>query len=391
MVKKGSQKYKNALFFENSVHFRKKYAKITTERRAYMKPFESEKLPITYPIDKELLSLLAEANEKFGEYKTALKNLEFDPKLFLDSILLQESLKSTQIEGTQISQDELYYLKYMPKNDENKEIYNLKKVIDFSESSRKENSKITLSFVNQLHQILLDSVRGKEKKPGSIRTIQNWIGPKGCQIEDATYIPPIPEQVPTLLENLFDYMNNQYIDPIFINLAIAHSQFETIHAYHDGNGRLGRALIPIQLSYLTNETPILFLSEVIELYKPSYYKLLNESRNGNMIQFIKFFLQCIIEQCNNYIYKIYKIKQIYKKDMELVKNIKGKSVYLIMPSILKQVIFTKKDIELDTKISRNVVSKVIDQLIQLGIIELDNTVAKKAYKYKEIYNVFVKN
>ena len=356
-----------------------------------MKPFEPEKLPITYPIDKELLSLLAEANEKFGEYKTALKNLEFDPKLFLDSILLQESLKSTQIEGTQISQDELYYLKYMPKNDENKEIYNLKKVIDFSESSRKENSKITLSFVNQLHQILLDSVRGKEKKPGSIRTIQNWIGPKGCQIEDATYIPPIPEQVPTLLENLFDYMNNQYIDPIFINLAIAHSQFETIHAYHDGNGRLGRALIPIQLSYLTNETPILFLSEVIELYKPSYYKLLNESRNGNMIQFIKFFLQCIIEQCNNYIYKIYKIKQIYKKDMELVKNIKGKSVYLIMPSILKQVIFTKKDIELDTKISRNVVSKVIDQLIQLGIIELDSTVAKKAYKYKEIYNVFVKN
>ena len=146
---KGSQKYKNALFFENSVHFYKKYAKITTERRAYMKPFEPEKLPITYPIDKELLSLLAEANEKFGEYKTALKNLEFDPKLFLDSILLQESLKSTQIEGTQISQDELYYLKYMPKNDENKEIYNLKKVIDFSESSRKENSKITLSFVNQ--------------------------------------------------------------------------------------------------------------------------------------------------------------------------------------------------------------------------------------------------
>ena len=381
----------NALFFEKTVHFFGNCVKITIERSNFMKAFEPEKLPINYPIDKELLSLLAEANEKFGEYKTALKNLEFDPKLFLDSILLQESLKSTQIEGTQISQDELYYLKYMPQNDENREIYNLKKVIDFSEFARKDHPKITLSFVNQLHQILLDSVRGKEKKPGTLRTIQNWIGPKGCSIEDATYIPPVPEQVPSLLENLFDYMNNQYIDPLFINLAIAHSQFETIHAYHDGNGRLGRALIPIQLSYLTNETPILFLSEVIELYKPSYYKLLNESRNGNMIQFIKFFLQCIIEQCNNYIYKIYKIKQIYKKDMELIKTIKGKSVYLIMPSILKQVIFTKKDIELDTKISRNVISRVIEQLIQLGIIEPDNTVAKKAYKYKEIYNIFIKN
>ena len=77
--------------------------------------------------------------------------------------------------------------------------------------------------------------------------------------------------------------------------------------------------------------------------------------------------------------------------MELIKTIKGKSVYLIMPSILKQVIFTKKDIELDTKISRNVISRIIEQLIQLGIIEPDNTVAKKAYKYKEIYNIFIKN
>ena len=85
---------------------------------------------------------------------------------------------------------------------------------------------------------------------------------------------------------------------------ISHSQFETIHAYRDGNGRLGRALIPIQLAKLTDDRPILFLSEVIELYKPSYHKFLNESRKGNMSGFIKFFLQCIIEQCNNYISKI---------------------------------------------------------------------------------------
>ena len=96
----------------------------------------------------------------------------------------------------------------MPQNDENREIYNLKKVIDFSELARKDHSKITLSLVNQLHQILLDSVRGKEKKPGTLRTIQNWIGPKGCSIEDATYIPPVPERVPSLLENLFDYLKS---------------------------------------------------------------------------------------------------------------------------------------------------------------------------------------
>lgn len=114
-------------------------------------------------------------------------------------------------------------------------------------------------------------------------------------------------------------MNDAYVDPIFINLAISHSQFETIHAYRDGNGRLGRALIPVQLALLTEEEPILFLSEVIELYKPTYYKLLNESRKGNMLGFIKFFLQCIIDQCNNYIAKINRINQIYNKDMEKLK------------------------------------------------------------------------
>lgn len=203
------------------------------------------------------------------------------------------------------------------------------------------------------------------------------------------FVPPIPEEVPILLDNLFKYMNDAYIDPIFVNLAISHSQFETIHAYRDGNGRLGRALISIQLALLTEDIPILFLSEIIELYKPSYHKFLNESRKGNMIGFIKFFLQCIIEQCNNYILKINRIKQIYKTDMEKIKNINGNSIYRIMPAAMKQIVFTKKEIVEESGVSRNIVSERIDKLVKMGILEIDTTYAKKAYKYKEIYNVFV--
>ena len=118
---------------------------------------------------------------------------------------------------------------------------------------------IDIKFVNTLHQMLLDSVRGSEKEPGKLRTIQNWIGPRGCTIEEAMFVPPLPEDVPLLLNNLYQYMNDSYIDPLFVNLAISHSQFETIHAYRDGNGRLGRALIPIQLAMLTEDIPILFL------------------------------------------------------------------------------------------------------------------------------------
>ena len=351
-----------------------------------MEPMKVEKLPINYNIDKELLRLIAEANERYGEYKSNLKNSEFDSKFFLNSIILSESLKSTQIEGTQISQDEMYYLKYMPKTDDNLEIQNLKKVIEYAKEHIK---KIDIKFVNKIHKILLDSVRGNEKEPGKIRTIQNWIGPTGCTINEAIYVPPAPEEVHMLLDNLFQYMNDAYIDPIFINIAISHSQFETIHAYRDGNGRLGRALIPIQLAMLTEDEPILFLSEIIELYKPSYYKYLNESRKGNMLGFIKFFLQCIIDQCNNYIAKINRIKQIYNTDMKKISKINGTTIYRIMPVIMKQIVFTKKEVEEESGVSRNTVSRVIDQLVSIGILVQDSTYAKLSYRYKDIYDVFV--
>ena len=354
-----------------------------------MEPFKAKELPISYSIDKDLLRLLAEANEKYGEYKSYLKTLEFDSKFFLDSIILNDSLKSTQIEGTQISQDEMYYLKYLPKTDDSLEIQNLKKVMEYAEDYLKNNNEINLKFVNDLHKLLLNSVRGNEKEPGRIRNIQNWIGPKGCNMEEAIFIPPIPEEVPILLNNLFEYMNDAYIDPLFVNLAISHSQFETIHAYRDGNGRLGRALIPIQLALLTDDVPMLFLSEIIELYKPSYHRFLNESRKGNIVGFIKFFLQCIIEQCDNYILKITRIKQIYIKDMKRIETIKGNSVYRIMPVIMKQIVFTKKEVEEESGVSKNIVSNIINQLVELGILEVDDTYAKKGYKYKEIYNVFV--
>ena len=338
-----------------------------------MEPFKANKLPIEYNMDKELLSLISEANEKYGEYKSNLKNSKFDSKFFLDSIILSESLKSTQIEGTQISQDEMYYLKYMPKTDETSEIQNLKKVIEYSKKLLNDNNKLNITNLNNMHKILLDSVRG----------------PKGCTIEEALFVPPSPEEVPILLDNLFNYMNNLYIDPLFINMAISHSQFETIHAYRDGNGRLGRALIPIQLALLTNEEPILFLSEVIELYKPSYHRYLNESRNGNMLGFIKFFLQCIIEQCNNYIAKISRIQKIYEKDMKLIETLYSNAIYRIMPAIIHQIVFTKKEIEDESGVSRNTVSTLIDKLEEIGILVKDSTYAKLGYRYNEIYNVFV--
>ena len=354
-----------------------------------MEPYKASKLPMDYRIDKEMLRLIAEANEKYGEYKSLLNTLEFDSKFFLESILLTESYKSTQIEGTQISQDEMYYLKYMEKTDDNREIQNLKRAVEYAYHSICNGSTISLGLVNEMHRITLDSVRGAERNPGQIRTTQNWIGPRGVGIDGATFIPPVPEEVPELLINLYEYMNDAFIDPLLVNIAISHAQFETIHAYKDGNGRLGRALIPVQMALLDEEKPILYLSEILELYKPSYQRSLMESRRGNVAGFIKFFLQCVIDQCNSFIYKIEKIKNIYREDMKKIEVIRGNSIYRIMPVIMQQIVFTKKEVQEESGVSVNIVSNLINQLVDMGIIVPDSTVAKKGYRYQRIYEVFV--
>ena len=354
-----------------------------------MEPHKAKKLPLEYKIDKELLRLLAEANEKYGQYKSLLNTLEFDSKFFLDSLLLNESFKSTQIEGAQISQDEMYYLKYFKKNDENLEIQNLKRTIEYGYEEIYKQDGVSINLVNQMHKILLNSVRGAEKTPGQIRTTQNWIGQRGVGIEGAIFIPPTPEDIIELLTNLYEYMNDEFIDPLLINLAISHAQFETIHAYKDGNGRLGRALIPIQMAYLDNNKPILYLSEIIELYKPSYQRNLMESRRGNLAGFIKFFLQCVIDQCTMYINKLNRIKEIYKEDMKKIEAFRGNSVYKIMPVIMRQIVFTKKEVQDESGVSVNVVSNIINKLVEMGILVKDSTVIKKGYKYESIYKVFV--
>lgn len=359
------------------------------ERGVKMQPYKAYKLPIEYKIDKELLNKIAEANEKYGEYKALLNTLEFDSKFFLDSLLLNESFKSTQIEGTQITQDEMYYLKYLEQTDDNQEIQNLKRTIEYAYDQITKGKSIDCDLVNEMHKMILDSVRGSQKTPGEIRTIQNWIGQRGRGMEDAIFIPPAPEDINNLLMNLYEYMNDAFIDNKLVNVALSHAQFETIHAYKDGNGRLGRALIPVQLSLLDEEKPYLYMSEILELYKISYQNALMDSRRGNVAGFLKFFMQCIIDQCYSYIIKIEKIKKIYNEDMKKIEMIKGNSIYKIMPIIMRQIVFTKKEIQEESGVSVNVVSKIINQLVDLDILRVDSTVVKKGYRYHRIYDVFV--
>lgn len=356
-----------------------------------MEPYKAKLLPLQYKLDRETIKLLGQANDKYGQYKSLLKMFKFDQKYFLDSLVLGESVRSSRIEGTQISQDDMYYMNYKESNDSIQEVKNLKAMLEYA-NEKLQDKNFSIMMINSMHKILLSGVRGEDKSPGKIRSIQNYIGPRGLGKEGATFVPPVPEDVPELLENLMEYMNNVYDDEAFIKVAISHVQFESIHPYKDGNGRMGRALMTLQLAKLKSDEPILFLSEIIELFKANYYNALNECRNGNVDGFIRFFLQCVIDQCTRNIGRIEKINRVYDEDEETIKNkIKGSLVLKMHPLMMKKIVFTAQEIADELGAHINSINNILNRLVELNIVFKEKKVGtnRVTFRYIRIYDAFV--
>ena len=356
-----------------------------------MEPYKAKMLPMSYKLDKETIKLLGQANDKYGQYKSLLKMFKFDQKYFLDSLVLGESIRSSRIEGTLISQDDMYYINYKESNDSIQEVRNLKTMLEYA-NEKLSNKDFSISMINSMHKILLSGVRGNDKSPGEIRTIQNYIGPRGLGKEGATFVPPIPEDVPLLLENLMEYMNNLYDDEPFIKVAISHVQFESIHPYKDGNGRMGRALMTLQLARLKDDAPILFLSEIIELFKANYYNSLNECRNGNVDGFIRFFLQCVVDQCTRNIGRIEKINRVYDEDEKTIKDaISGSLVLKMHPLMMTKIVFTAVEMAEELGAHVNSINNILKRLVELNIVmkEKKEGTNRITYRYIRIYDTFV--
>ena len=316
---------------------------------------------------------------------------KFDQKFFLDALVLGESIRSSRIEGTQISQDDMYYMDYKEEDDSIQEVRNLKKMLEYANEKLKDKD-FSIDMLNSMHKILLSGVRGENKSPGEIRTIQNYIGPRNLGKEGATFVPPIPEDVPELLDNLMDYMNNIYSDEAFIKVAISHVQFESIHPYQDGNGRMGRALMTLQLANFKDDEPILFMSEIIELFKANYYNALTECRTGNVDGFIRFFLQCVIDQCTRNIGRIEKINRVYDEDEETIKeNINGSIVLRMHPLMIKKIVFTAQEMADELNVHFNSINGILNKMVELNIVKKENKEGTNriTYRYIRVYDTFV--
>ena len=236
-------------------------------------------------------------------------------------------------------------------------------------------------------------MQGNVRKPscvGEYRTEQNYIG-KNDKTHAITFVPPVPEDVPALMNNLIDYMNStdDTYRPL-VRTAIIHAQFETIHPFMDGNGRVGRMLIPMYLfSQNQIELPCFFISEALERDKLQYYILLNNIRiQGDWNEWIKFFLTTVIKQCDKYIQIISEINDLYSKDKEKACNISRSSNMVdVIDALYQYPITTAKQISEVTNIPTTSVNRYLGQLVESKLLFTDTKGRNRTYFYLGLLSI----
>ncbi len=342
-----------------------------------MKPFVPTKMNDINLDFVKLIPLISKSNSALSNYNGALKHL-LNPGILLAPMTAKEATLSSKIEGTQATLTEVYKQNAgedfsINKQQDINEINNYCEATFFAVEKLKEKPFIHLNMIRDIHSVLLKGVRGENRARGEFRKIQNWIGPKGSNIENASYVPPAPQELMKYLDDWEKFVNSDYID-LLIQLGLVHAQFEIIHPFLDGNGRLGRILIPLflfQKGYL--QMPAFYLSEYFESNRDEYYqKLKNVSVKNDWQSWIEFFLNAIIIQSEKNIVKIKEIMDLYEKMKttiaETTKSIHSQCILdvLFIYPVINSTQFSKK-----TKIERKATANALLQKLEdKGIIKL---------------------
>ena len=355
------------------------------------KPFHPKYLPITLPTDSliEIMKIETEARVKIERYNSILERSPIKEEIFL-MFSLDESLQSTRIEGTQATFDEVISSEIT--GDKRVDIIEVRNYMEALEQGVQLLDVLPIStrLLLSLHKIILENARGENRNPGEYRKIQNFIGPTS-KIEDASYIPPEANLLPDYITNLEKYINNDSMDDklgYLVKAAIIHAQFESIHPFLDGNGRMGRILI---ILYLLNKDviskPTFFISQELEKNKYKYYGLLNNLRSESprWDEWIKFFLNCSTSQAEYYVKKLKKIEALYDEMIKISEK------YNIRTDLIKYVfkfpVFDIVSIQKELGISYNTGRNNVNKLIQSGKIYPDDKKRNKTYRFYDLLDI----
>lgn len=334
---------------------------------------------------------LIDATTKLEVYKEKIKDSNLDSSWFMPTLQQKEALASSLLEGTQATLDGVLINQVAP-NDKDKNLnevnnYHLATIRGY-EILSKDN--FTDSFFCEIHSALMN---GNVRKPaliGAYRNEQNYIG-KNDKTHSITFIPPSPEKVPPLMDNLIKYINepSDNYRPL-VRIAIIHAQFETIHPFMDGNGRVGRMLIPMYLFAKKQiELPCFFISEALESDKLKYYTLLNNTRTqGNWNEWIKFFLSTVTKQCVKYIKIISDINTLHTYHMGIACEMaRSSNMVNIINALYRHPITNAKQISSETKIPITSTNRYLDQLVRNQILFSDNKSRNRTYYYYDLLDI----
>ena len=284
-----------------------------------MKPHIPLPFPPTELVLESVVALVGRANACLSRYDGLLESL-VNSEVLLSPLIMKEAELSSRIEGTIATANEVYQQQageeFEPeKSADIQEISNYRHTLRVA-GGIIEDRPFSLHLLRQMHDTLMEGVRGENKNPGKFRTTQNWIGPKGCPIEEASYVPPPPTALNDLLENFIEIVNivDDDLDPI-IQAALVHAQFELIHPFDDGNGRIGRLLIPLVLMKKGSLVgPSLYISRYLESHRDEYYESLSRiSGDGDWLGWIRFFLNALVNQAENNLNLVRQIIELYER------------------------------------------------------------------------------
>lgn len=363
------------------------------------KSFVPAELPPNPPIqyDDELQGLLSLADRKLGRLDGVTQILP-NPELFVAMYVKKKAVLSSQIEGTQASFVDVLSTEYNQADDQRHD--DVKEVINYVDAmnwglEQLASFPLSLRLIRNIHARLIHNTRGANKNPGEFRTSQNWIGPAGCTLNTATFVPPTVPDMNVALGDLELFIHQEDFIPALVKIAMIHAQFETIHPFLDGNGRMGRLLITFwlcQQNILTK--PLLYLSFYFKKNRAEYYdRLMAVRKNGDWENWIKFFLRGIAEvsdEATESARAILKIKEdatnaLYKKDGT------NSNYQRLLNYLFEQPFIKRSDVEQYLDVSNPTAGSILEVFCQMNIL-VDCTPDKarnKMYafgKYLDILN-----
>lgn len=344
---------------------------------AINKPFTPPKLPpkLDYV---PLIGRLTKVHAALARLDATLERLP-NPKILERSFTTQEAVQSSKIEGTQATLEEVLGYEAedgVAKLTEDKwgdiqEVINYRRALEYGIKHIDDGNAITENFVKKIHEILLQSARGKNKAPGQFRSAQVHIGPPGASVEKARYVPPAANEVQRLFTNLENYLNTQSETDPLVQIGVAHYQFEAIHPFLDGNGRVGRLMIILFL-YKQGllRKPWLYLSQYFEEYREDYYALLLAvSENEAWHEWLQFFLRAIEDQAGEACKTVENILHLHEEVRQRALAMHSQYAPNIVEAIFSSPIFNRRMLqELSGIENYQTLSTLVQKFINAGVI-----------------------